>query len=193
MPARELAEETKELLDKIFPDPNISFFVSSSSDKGGINVGDRFRRILDEQLEKERKYYIVIQKNFFAYNKERLRTIDNSSDFNKAFASWNKSKNNATPAWKIFNSFEKYEYFVKVGQVEYKNLAGKILFWSDVKESDKNNFLDYTKELNGKCYSDVIGLTQMINDLNNTKDSDYVELIKKYISWNNDLFSNILT
>ncbi len=151
------------------------------------------RATLDFLLEREGKYYIVEQKNFFAYNKGKLRRIDNSIEFRAAFKSWNKTKTNATPAWEIFNSFEKHnDYIVKVGKIEYKELSGKILFWSDLKEADKDNFLDYTKELNSVRYNNVFGLVQMIDDLNKKSDPDYTALIKKYVSWNDNLFSNLL-
>ncbi len=156
-----------------------------------IEEGKKKRATLDFLIEREGKIYIVEQKNFFAYNKGRLRTIDSSDDFRKAFASWNTTKNKATPAWKIFNSFEQHEYEIKIGKKEYRKLDGKVVFWSDLIEADKDYFLTLSEELNRTRYNDAIGLVQMINDLKRWKDTDYEALIENYIQWNKDLFDNL--
>lgn len=64
-PSKEIAEQVKFLLEKIFPDPIISFFVSSS-DKNGIGPGDRFNKILDENLETSNYGILILTKNNFS-------------------------------------------------------------------------------------------------------------------------------
>jgi hypothetical protein len=62
-PARKIAELLKELLEKIFcVNPDIFFFVSSSED-GGIDVGARFRNILDDNLQKSDYGILILTKN----------------------------------------------------------------------------------------------------------------------------------
>ena len=62
-PARKIAELLKDLLEKIFcVNPDILFFVSSSED-GGIDVGARFRNIIDDNLQKSNYGILILTKN----------------------------------------------------------------------------------------------------------------------------------
>lgn len=156
-------------------------------------AGKNHRATLDFLIQdKNGSVFIVEQKNFFAYNKGKLRTIEDSPEFKKAFSSWHRSKSKATAAWKIFNSFEKTKYEVKCNGDSYPNISGRVLFWSEVQPEAKSNFLEYMNEMHEVSYHDVIGLVQMVHDLKQWQDESFKRLVNERMNWSNQLFTSLL-
>ncbi len=64
-PSGKIAKLLKELLLKNFPSPNVEFFISNSPDTG-IEAGQKFRNIIDQNLEKSDFGILVLTKNNFS-------------------------------------------------------------------------------------------------------------------------------
>lgn len=152
--------------------------------------GKKKRVTLDFLINKKEsdEIYLVEQKNFFAYQKGKLRTIKDNCGFTDAYHKWSKSKlNQPSGAWKIFNDLPK-DFTIKTKNSKYENhhITGTVLIWSDVDESYKNKFC---KKYG---FSDIIGLTKMIHDLNKWEDKNYYDFIYEKEEWLQELFNWLL-
>jgi len=131
--------------------------------------------------------YLVEQKNFFAYQEGKLRKINNDN-FPFAYKKWSDKKKSG--AWEIFTELSKnidlqkeFKITTKETKDENHKISGTILIWSDVDESYKNVFCAKYG------FSDIIGLTQMIKDLNQWEDHKYIDFISEKERWIQDLFN----
>ena len=141
--------------------------------------------LLKKRNSEDKEYYLVEQKNFFAYYKGNLRTIEDSSKFFDNYEKWSTRKSKSTPAWRIFNEYTNYNYRIKTKEIgEIDKVAGTILVWSDVNELDKSKFLEKYN------FYDVIGVTSMVEDLIAWKDLDFKEFVLKRELWLNELFQH---
>lgn len=134
--------------------------------------------------KKNNKIFLVEQKNFFAYQNGKFKTINNG-EFIKHYQKWSDGKMKSN-AWRLFNEIARdidnqKDYEIKTKNGEYYKLDGTILIWSDVIEKDK--FLELTK------FNDVIGLTKIIKDLNRWKNKEYTNYLNEKQCWINELFS----
>lgn len=64
-PSREIAKSMQLFLEKTCPEPDISFFVSSSQ-VHGIKPGEKFNKVLDDKLENSDFGIIILTKNNYS-------------------------------------------------------------------------------------------------------------------------------
>jgi len=154
-----------------------------------IYWGENQRATLDFLIRKKESdhsdFYLVEQKNFFAYQNGNLRTIDDVPEFYNTYDKWSKSKTKSSPAWKIFNELNSHAYRIKVkGLDEVFKINGTILIWGAVNELASLKF----KEKYG--FHDVIGLVSMVEDLISWKDQDFEKFVLDRERWTRELFNS---
>lgn len=140
-PSKQIAEEIKQLFEAVFAiNGNIKFFLSSS-DGGGIGKGERFLKVLNENLSKCNFGIIVLTKN----NIEQPWIMYEAGSLAKDL-----EKGKVTPIFFDIEEIEKgsplFQFqHVKYAKEEFYELAKSILkaYYNDdsLTENAKNNIL----------------------------------------------------
>lgn len=156
------------------------------------DVDGKEKRVTLDFLLKEKEgnenYYIVEQKNFFSYKNGKLRTFNDSPEFEKSFESWNKSKVKSSNAWRVFRDFEKHQVksvmTSKKEIIPLSKIKGSILIWSEI-DLNESYFLNKLKK--ESSIKKVIGLTTIIKELNQENNVKFIDLVKEKENWINDV------
>lgn len=201
-PAREIAEALKELMEKIFPDPNISFFVSSA-DKGGTHAGDRFRSILDSNLETSNYGILILTKNNYSqpwimFESGALSKDSQISKIVPVF--FNRDKNNLEEPLKPFNNiqfkkddFEQLAYSIKMAQFETKELNSDQT--NTINDSIEKHWAKFENKVNNAIENHQTNIEEITENVTSLMmdESAYEKILSKRETHLEELISNLST
>ena len=128
--------------------------------------------------------YLAEQKYWFGFQNGNLTTISEENSFWVRFSKWSNKNYKSKPAWKVLIEKDKTNWIVKTQKIKTA-ISGSILIWADYNEAGKSRMISEYG------FHDVVSLKEIVQDLKNWNNQDYIRYISGIKHWTEELLCDL--